>query len=148
MEFTKVLRRIEKNKKGTFVPMVWERPVKVKKAFQNEILTKRSSGLVRLGIDYDHMQAVQVKRTTGELPSQNAGLQWGQWEMFPYIIEHKGNKYLRCSPVPKTRIKTEYFLNGRNVEYAEIENMLLASEKTSTESLDTFSINVNHILAL
>ena len=134
--------------KGSFHSIVWERTMKTKKAFSGQTITKRSFAVVRFGVEYDHMKAVQMKRESGELPAQNAGLKWGQWEMFPYFIKHNGCIYVRCNPSHNNPITTEYYLNGIKVDKAQIENMCLASEFRKTEALDTFTLNVENVIAV
>lgn len=148
MLYGQIKRRLENNQKGTFTSMVWERPVKTKKAFADNIITKRSEGVVRLGVEYDNMKDVKEKRMSGELPASNEGLQWGTWAEYPYIIEHKGNKYLRCATSQNNKIKTKYFVNGKETPFEDIENMVLASEKKKTDELDVFSVNIDNIIAL
>lgn len=118
------------------------------KAFAGQVITKRSFAVVRFGVEYDHMKAVQLKRESGELPAQNAGLKWGEWEMFPYFIRHNGSMYLRCNPSHNNPVTTEYYLNGVKVDKAQIENMCLASEFRKTEALDTFTVNVENVIAV
>lgn len=148
MLYSQIKRRLENNQKGTFTAMVWERPMKTKKAYSNEVVTKRSEGVVRLGINYDNIKDVKEKRANGELPAENQGLQWGQWELYPYIITNKEKKYLRVATSKNNKIKTRYFINGKEASYDEIENMLLASEKRSTDELDVFTVDINNIIAL
>lgn len=148
MKFETLRRRVTGVAKGSFQSMVWERPVKTKKAFSGQTLVKRSTGVVRFGIVYDNMKAVQEKRSSGELPAENAGLQWGEWMMFPYFIKHKGNVYLRCAVSKGNAIQTEYFLNGVKVSKESVLHMMLASEMKSTSELDVFSVNIENIIAV
>lgn len=148
MDYKKIQKKIKERQKGVFTAMVWERPCKTKKAFNNEIIVKRSEGVVRFGIEYDNMKAVQQKRNEGILPEKNAGLQWGEWLEYPYIITHKGNKYLRCATSQNNKIKTTYYKNGVKVPFEDVENMLLASEKKKTDELDVFTVNTDNIIAI
>ena len=149
MNFATLKKVVTGSKKGAFRSIVWEREMKVKKAFAGNIIVKRSAGVVRFGVEYDNMKAVQAKRESGELSSQNAGLMWGEWMMYPYFIQHKGNVYLRCAKSPKNKVQSEYFLNGRKVDKSVIENMCLASEfKNNTSELDVFTINTENIIAI
>ena len=138
MTFENLKKVVLSGAKGSFRSVLWERPMKTKKAFSNCVITKRTSAVVRFGVDYNNIKAVQEKRSNGELPNVNAGLPWGQWKMFPYFIEHKGNMYLRCAISPKNKMQTEYFLNGRKVEKSVIEGMVLASELKGKENVDIF----------
>ena len=148
MKFDTLKKVVLATTKGSFHSILWERPMKTKKAFAWNTIVKRSAGVVRFGIEYDNMKAVQDKRQTGELPAQNAGLQWGTWALYPYFIQHNGKTYLRCATSKGNTIQTEYFLNGKKVDKSAIENMVLASEFRQTESLDVFTLNTENILAI
>lgn len=147
MKLDSVKRIVTGKQKGAFSSMLWERPMKLKKAFAGNVVTKRSKGTVRFGVEYDNMKAVQEKREGGVLPEKNAGLPWGEWSAYPYLISHKGNSYLRTSKVPGSKIETEYFLNGRKVEKKDVEAMCLKSEFSGNEA-DCFNVNVENILSI
>ena len=134
--------------KGSFHSIVWERTMKTRKAFSGQTITKRSFAVVRFGVEYDHMKAVQMKRESGELPAQNAGLKWGEWEIFPYFIRHNGSMYIRCNPSHGNAVTSEYYLNGVKVDRSQIESMCLSSEFRPTEKLDTFTLNVENVIAV
>lgn len=148
MTFENLKKVVLAGTKGSFRSILWERPMKTRKAFSNCVITKRTSAVVRLGVNYNNIKAVKEKRSGGELPNVNAGLPWGQWKMFPYFIEHKGNIYLRCAISPKNKMRTEYFLNGVKVEKSVIEGMVLAGELKGKENVDVFTVNCENILAI
>ena len=147
MLYSSLKNKLLKIQKGQFHSVLWERSCKTKKVYGNNVIIKRSSAVVRFGVEYDNIQAVQEKRASGELPAQNSGLQWGQWLLYPYFIKHKDNIYLRCSTVPNTKVKSEYFLNGAKVSFEQVENMLLASEKNAKKA-EVFTINIDNILSI
>lgn len=146
MTYKSILQSVTGKQNGSFRSMMWEKALPVKKSFSNQVVTKRSVGTVRFGIEYDHMKSVQEKRSNGTLPEQNSGLSWGQWKRYPYFIEHKGNTYLRCSVVPNNAIKTEYFLNGIKTTKEVIQNMCLKSAFSNHEKMDVFNVNIDNIL--
>lgn len=148
MTFATIKKVVLESTKGSFHSLLWERPMKTKKAYADMRIVKRSSAVVRFGVEYDNMKAVQQKRATGELPAVNAGLQWGEWKMYPYFITHKGNTYLRCATSKQNPTRTEYFLNGVKVDAETIKPMVLASEFSKSESQDVFTLNVDNILAI
>ena len=113
MTINQVKEIISKDKKGTFRTACWKKDCKLKKAYKTDnSVYKISVGTVRLGVTYDNISNVQEKRENGILPEENQGLPWGTWAMFPYIIEHKGNYYLRLSLTNNNPIKTRYWNNG------------------------------------
>lgn len=116
--------------KGANIVVEWVRPCKTRKGVQDSI-TKAVRMVGRMGIDYDNIGAVQDKRESGELPKENAGLPWGVWATFPYLIEHQGAFYLRLYNGTSEKVKPEvhFFRNGVEVRKDEIAPVLLASEK-------------------
>lgn len=130
MERSQVVAAIEATPKGANIIVEWVRPCKVKKAV-TDMITKSVRMVGRMGIDYDNIASVQTKRENGELPSENNGLPWGTWDIFPFMIEHKGNYYLRLYNGTSDKVHPEvhFFKNGQEVNKDEIAPVLLASEK-------------------
>ena len=147
MLYEKIKNEILKIKKGTFHAIAWERPCKTKKAFNNNVIIKRTIAVVRFGVEYDNISAVIQKRQNGILPTSNAGLQWGQWLLYPYFIQHKNNIYLRCTIAPRTKKSVIYYLNGSPVHFNQVKNMLLASEKNNNVA-DVFNINIDNVIQI
>lgn len=132
------------SRKGQIVTLVTERPLKVRK--NQEAITKRSEFQCRVGVTYDNIQAVKDKRATGELPAVNAGLPWGEWVDFPYVIAHKGEYYLRCTMLRNAfRKAPTYTRNGVEITAAEAQLAALASEFGQGDNNDVFNIKVSSI---
>ena len=110
-------------------------------------IEKQVEATVRAGINYDNLGAVKEKRETGELPAKNAGLSWGEWLIYPYVISHKGNNYFRFYPFPGGNIVTKYFRDGERVEFEQVEPYLLSSEK-GEKTGDCFVVNEIFIQSL
>ncbi len=130
-------------RKGQMVGFLWLRDMKTRKTTVSKI-TKEVRTVCRVGLDYDNQKAVQEKREEGELPAQNAGLPWGKWFYFPYLIEHKGNLYFRLYPLPNHTPKVIYRINGQIARKEEIEPLCLASEFYEKET-HALSININNL---
>lgn len=140
MNFAKLIL----SRKGQIVTIKTIRPLKVRKGV-SEIL-KESEFQCRIGVNYDNISAVQEKRENGKLPAQNAGLPWGTWKVFPYVIEHKNEEYVRCSKVNTEFFKTPiYTQNGKEIVVDDVKKLALASEFYSSES-DVFNIRVSSIV--
>jgi hypothetical protein len=99
-----------REKKGQFVPAAWLSPKKPAAAHKGVNLEKRSSGLFRAGIDFSHLGSVEDSIRDGER-GEVGELPWGEWETFPYIIQHKGEQYVRLYPPSKT----VYYVEDREV---------------------------------
>lgn len=133
------------SKKGQFMSFETLRDCKTKKSFSGKI-TKKTKFVVKIGVDYDNIKKVQEKRETGELPAENSGLPWGRWAIFPFLIEHKGEFYIRCTKGANNIPKVEFFLDSISVSKPDIESVLLASEKSSGDDNDVFNIRLNTIV--
>lgn len=130
-------------RKGQFVGLLWVRPMAVRKGIES-VVTKEVRTVARVGIEYDNQAAVIEGRASGDLPPENAGLPWGKWLHYPYLIEHKGNLYFRLYPVNGTKAKTVYRLNGQIARREEIEGLCLAKEFYEKESA-CFTLNLSHL---
>lgn len=146
MTFKNLKEVVMSKGRGTIRSIVWERPVETLAAFRGNIIMKRTSTTVRLGVDYNNISAVKKMRESGELPASDTGMRYGQWKYFPYFIESKGKLYLRCATFGK-HPKTVYFLNGRKVEKSEILHMLPAKEKRSDNRV-IFDLKCENIIAV
>lgn len=125
------------HKKGQFATVSTVRECKVRKG--KATIEKHSTFTIRVGVNYDNQAAVVEKRADGELPSENAGLPWGEWVdgYFPYLIEHKGTYYVRLTPVygnEANKQTAKYFRDGVEITRDEAKADCLASEFPATPS--------------
>ncbi len=114
-------------KRGQFTGCLWVRTLKTRKGVL-AVVTKETRATVRIGLDYDSRAKVIEARADGVLPESNAGLPWGQWLAFPYVIEHKGKLYVRLYPVEGRFPKVIYRIDGKTASKSEVEPLCLASE--------------------
>lgn len=136
-------------KGGQFVKVQMQKELKTKKAFAHHKIVKISEFVARSGVEYDNQKDVQAKRESGDLPSKNAGLPWGEWEVYPYSIKHKGARYLRFATA-KTAKRTPaiYILDGVPVEADKVKEMCLASEFSRKDDLDVVAIKESNITGI
>lgn len=149
MRISEVLQIIESLKGGQFHNIAWEKTLKTRKGITDTV-TKKSSAIVRLGVSYDNKQAVIDKRENGELPSENQGLPYGKWEIFPYLIAHNGSFQLRVTTAKNTKVETQYFLNGEKVHKSEIAELVLKSEipQPNSTPIDVFNLKIENIVSI
>lgn len=132
------------SRKGQIVTVETERSMKVRK--NQEPILKQSEFQCRVGVNYDNIKAVQEKRAEGTLPAENAGLPWGEWALFPYVITHKGEYYVRCTVVRNNFRKAPKFIRGGvEIDRSEAEVACLASEFREGDDNDVFNIKVSSI---
>lgn len=132
------------SRKGQIVTVKTERPLKVRK--DKPAVMKASEFQCRVGVNYDNIQAVKDKRADGTLPAENAGLPWGEWALFPYVITHKGEYYVRCTVVRNNFRKAPvYTMGGVEITKEEAQAIALASEFREGDDNDVFNIKVSSI---
>lgn len=108
-------------------------------------IEKVTSGLYRFGINYANMASVKAKikdLSTSKLP-------WGKWQIKNYLIEHKGDYYVRMYPSSfkhKTS-KTYYLLNGVKVEKQKLISMGLIKDEPPKQK-DCFVIKLENLIGL
>jgi hypothetical protein len=115
---------------------------KVYKEYVGEGLEKVLIVSLRSGGSYDNLKSTKEARANGDAPAENAGLPWGQWEVYPYQIGHKGKEYSR---VYFKRCKVIYLLNGKRVQKREVAHMLKASKPNKGETFTVTSENIKSI---
>lgn len=113
------------NNPGAFQRVTWESQVKPAAAHRGTTLVKITDAVIRTGIDYANL-SVNEGTDTGELP-------WGEWDVFPYVIAHKGTLYARLY-VKDGTVSTRYFVNGAEVTRAEFDNYLTPSARKPRKS--------------
>lgn len=118
------IKKILTSKKGANLRAVWNRELKTKKGTAQKV-EKLTRIIVRGGIEYDNMAVVQEGREDGTLPSENAGLPWGEWAEYPFHIQHKGTQYARFYPASGLEFipETTYFIDGVEIKKQALLNM-------------------------
>lgn len=138
--------------KGHFVGVNWHRPMKTRKGVAASV-TKSVRTTVQVGVNYENRAVVQEARASGDAPETNAGLPWGTWELFPYVISHKDKRYVRLYPVRDAQgkpraCKVVYRVNGRSATRAEVETLCLASEFSSGAPTECYTLAVENLRAV
>ena len=128
------IREVALSKKGTFATLEYSRPVKTVKACPVEITKTTVARNVRIGAQYDAMKSVQLSKgvtNTADAHKLNTGLKGFEWVNYPTLLQNaKGDKYVRIETNSNTRFESTYRVNGMEVNKADIEGYLLASEKS------------------
>ena len=128
------IREVALAKKGTFATLEYSRPVKTVKACPVEITKTTVARNVRIGAQYDAMKSVQIAKgvtNTADAHKLNTGLKGFEWVNYPTLLQNaKGAKYVRIETNSNTKFESVYRVNGVEVNKADIEGYLLASEKS------------------
>ncbi len=156
-----------KENKGRNLRATWRRSAKVRKGITNRI-EKETSATIRTGINFANLSAVK-EGIQSEQREEVQPLQWGTWQEFPFIIEHKETEYLRLYPASSVpfqydggvaicqanenaiqRPKVTWYLDGREIPFVLIQEFLLASEhpKPIEETPICFTIKLQDLVSL
>jgi hypothetical protein len=105
------------------VDVEWTTEVRPAAAHRGVSLTKHTEAKAMTGVEYRNL-AVNNDRETGALP-------WGEWVdgLYPWVIEHKGQRYARIYTVDGT-LRTTYFVNGEAVDRETFAEYLTPSQRT------------------
>lgn len=140
-------QKVFSKQKGQFAKIKYQKELKTRAGFKNLSVVKISEVVARFGVQYDNITNVKNDRIQGILPQQNAGLPWGTWRKYPFFIEHKGTDYLRISLANGNKIRSVYYVDGKQITKTEASLYCLASEFTSSGSApDILTIKANNIL--
>jgi hypothetical protein len=112
------LTALQSIRKGTFAIARIVSEKKPLKAYRQHKILKVVLCTVRTGIEFKNL-AVNEDRETGSLP-------WGQWEVYPYLITHKGNRYIRL--YLGQSMKVFYLVDGVKVA-SEVAKFMLPKSK-------------------
>lgn len=147
MNYEQIKEIVKSRKKGTFAQISTKKELKTYKGI-TDIIEKHTVFSGRLGVIYDNIAKVQEKRDIGELPKENAGLTWGEWEEYPYFIKNGNKRYLRVSPTSNTKFDTVYYKNGVMVTKQDIEPLVTKSNFSTNNSttIEALTIDINNII--
>ena len=145
MKLEQVQEVIESTPKGANIVLEWERSCSTLKGV-NAVITKQVRMIGRIGIEYDNQVAVHNKRESGELPAANAGLPWGQWAIYPWLIEHNGEHYLRLYVGTSKTVHpaVTFLMDGKEVDKELVQALLLAKEKQESKG-DCFTCKLSNL---
>ena len=136
-------------KKGTFATVQYSRPVKVKKG--SPMITKVTKARnIRIGAQYDALKAVQVAKgvaNTQEAHEVNTGLRGFEWDIYPTVLHSikTNEQYIRIETNSNSKFDTTYIMDGKVLNKADIEQYMMASEKSRGEMPVVMNIGVKNI---
>jgi hypothetical protein len=93
--------------KGQFASVTFKSNPKPCAASKGVELEKTTSGVFRAGINFANLASVKEGIANGER-GEVQSLPWGEWVQFPFVIQHKGERFLRLTVAPNPSIKDEF----------------------------------------
>lgn len=135
-------------KKGQIATLETKKAVKMKKG--QPAFFKASKFQARVGVNYENLATTKEGRNDGTLPEENAGLPWGKWVAFPYLIEHNGKHYVRLTAFDGNKYPATFTdENGNVVDKDVVKAGALASEfKTTDDAPSVFNIPLENIVSI
>lgn len=129
-----IISKLGEVKKGKFISLK-------KKKELPEGIEKITDLVIRLGVDYSSMK-INENRVVGGLP-------WGHWlaGLEGFVIEHKGNYYLRVASSYSNTTKSQYFKDGKELSKEEVIQ-LIGEKNIKTKEADIYNIKFENIIAL
>lgn len=119
--------------KGQFIAVVFTSEKKPSAQHKGVRLTKSVRMVARAGIDFANLAVVREGIASGER-GEVQPLPWGEWESFPYVIAHKGERYYRLYPVAGSVPSVTYMVDGVAVDREAWMGYLTPSERARMES--------------
>jgi len=114
-------------------------------------VVKASRYGVRYGVKFENLASIQAAIEEGTRDDVGP-LPWGAWQEGQYnrVIIHKGADYLRLYPASFAGMKhkTQWFLNGAEVQFAAVENYIKADDKPKPHTAPCFGVNVANIVSI
>lgn len=112
--------------------VTWQSTVKGAAAHKARNLRKITTCMVMRGAEYGNLAEVKVAHAAaGTVPAtgadaQDGSLPWGEWDVYPHIITHKGTDYARLYVIDGT-INSVYTVDGEVVTRDEFNTFLTPS---------------------
>jgi hypothetical protein len=130
---------------GQFASVTFKSNPKPAASFKGVVLEKVTTGVFRSGVNFANLTSVKDGIESNER-GEVQPLAWGSWENFPFVISHKGERFLRLTTVNGMKSKSTFKVNGVEVSKDEFEQFLVPSarseNKTPTEVFNIKEANL------
>jgi hypothetical protein len=132
---------------GQFASVTFKSNPKPAAEFKGTVLEKVTTGVFRSGINFANLSSVKAEFASGER-TEVQPLAWGEWETFPFVIAHKGERFLRLTTVNGQKSKQTFKVNGEEVSRDEFESFLVPSARSGAkEPTEVFSIKEANLIS-
>lgn len=145
MKYGEIRKAVKDRRNGTFMSLTYDKMLPVRAAYKDKTVYRKTTVVVRCGVEYNNITSVIDKRKDGNLPKENEGLPWGKWKEYPYFIEHNGKTYLRCATVKGAKPNSVYYVDGVQTDKDKISSII---RKESSNDMDIFTINIDNIVSV
>jgi len=141
---TKEQKQLFLSKRGQIVDLIYKKKLKTLKNTASNI-EKVVERTARVGINYSNLGAIQEARKADPQDKEHP-LPWGQWKIFPNVIEHNGKTYLRFYKAPNEYKKVLYLMDGKPVDKDQIEGLVYSDELDDNNDKLIFNVAEDHVI--
>jgi len=132
---------------GQFASVTFKSNPKPAASFKGVVLEKTTTGVFRSGINFANLASTKEEFATGER-TEVQPLAWGEWETFPFVIAHKGERFLRLTTVKGVKSKQTFKVNGVEVTKDEFESFLVPSARSDAKTpTEVFNIKESNLVS-
>lgn len=132
---------------GQFASVTFKSNPKPAAEFKGVTLEKTTTGVFRSGVNFANLTSTKAEFANGER-TEVQPLAWGTWEKFPFVIAHKGERFLRLTTVNGVKSKSTFKVNGKEVSRDEFESFLVPSARSSAKTpTEVFNIKESNLVS-
>ncbi len=132
---------------GQFASVTFKSNPKPAAEFKGVTLEKTTTGVFRSGVNFANLASTKAEFANGER-TEVQPLAWGTWEKFPFVIAHKGERFLRLTTVNGVKSKSTFKVNGKEVSRDEFESFLVPSARSSAKTpTEVFNIKEANLVS-
>lgn len=133
--------------KGQFASVTFKSNPKPAADFKGVTLEKVTTGVFRSGVNFANLTSVKDGIANGER-GEVQPLAWGEWVNFPFVIAHKGERFLRLTTVKGAKSKSTFKVNGVEVSRDEFESFLVPSARSGAKTpTEVFNIKEANLVS-
>ena len=115
--------------------------------FKGTMLEKTTTGVFRSGVNFSNLSSVKAEFASGER-TEVQPLAWGEWVKFPFVIAHKGERFLRLTTVKGVKSKSTFKVNSVEVTRDEFESFLVESARSGNKApTEVFNIKEANLVS-
>ena len=154
MQASEIYTKLRSQPAGSHISVAWIREAKCKKGCP--LVQKKTVAFVRSGINFANLGSVKEGISSGER-GEVQSLPWGTWRngFEKYIIDHTSKdgvskEYVRLYPATFENLRPQvtWYLEDKVVEYSQIEEYLLSSEKPKDEIPECFTVSADSVFSV
>ncbi len=132
---------------GQFASVTFKSNPKPAAEFKGVVLEKVTTGVFRSGVNFANLTSVKEGIANNER-GEVQPLAWGEWVNFPFVIAHKGERFLRLTTVNGAKSKSTFKVNGVEVNRDEFEKFLVPSARSGAKAAtEVFNIKESNLVS-